>query len=305
MSEVKAAGFTCGDTVDYEGQTYNTVQIGDQCWFSENLNVGTMVTGTTEPTNDSSIQKWCYDNDTANCDSDGGFYSWDEAMGYTTIAGTQGICAPGWHIPTDAEQNTLDQYLATGECDANRKGIYQCNPAGTALKPGGLSNFNALLAGFRFNNGSFYNKGLNAYFWSSSESISDSWLRNLYSSYSGVYRNSLPKVNGASVRCLQNYSIPNSPPNTPVINNLNDGSASTNTTPTFNFDLSDPDSADTLRYKLELDAAGGDFSSPLLSETESGIQQEHVSIAAGYKFTVALKDDGTVWSWGSNTYGQL
>ena len=31
--------------VAYEGQTYNTVQIGDQCWFKENLNVGTMITG--------------------------------------------------------------------------------------------------------------------------------------------------------------------------------------------------------------------------------------------------------------------
>ena len=30
-------------TVTYEGQTYNTVQIGTQCWFKENLNVGTMI----------------------------------------------------------------------------------------------------------------------------------------------------------------------------------------------------------------------------------------------------------------------
>jgi len=28
-------------------------------------------------------------------------------------------------------------------------------------------------------------------------------------------------------------------------------------------------------------------------------------IAAGYDFSLALKDDGTVWSWGSNEYGQL
>ena len=42
--------FACGDTVDYEGQTYSTVQIGTQCWFAENLNVGDMITGVTEPT---------------------------------------------------------------------------------------------------------------------------------------------------------------------------------------------------------------------------------------------------------------
>lgn len=94
-------------------------------------------------------------------------------------------------------------------------------------------------------------------------------------------------------------------PNTPVINNLNDGSSSNNTTPTFNFDLSDPDSADTLRYKLELDASGGDFSSPLLSETETGIEQEYVSLAGGNSHSLTLKSDGTVWTWGQNTYGQL
>ena len=37
-------------TVTYEGQTYNTVQIGNQCWFKENLNVGTMIPG--RPGND-------------------------------------------------------------------------------------------------------------------------------------------------------------------------------------------------------------------------------------------------------------
>ena len=42
--------FACGDTVDYEGQIYSTVQIDTQCWFAENLNVGTEITGVTEPT---------------------------------------------------------------------------------------------------------------------------------------------------------------------------------------------------------------------------------------------------------------
>ena len=26
----------CGDPVSYQGYSYSTVQIGDQCWFSEN-----------------------------------------------------------------------------------------------------------------------------------------------------------------------------------------------------------------------------------------------------------------------------
>ena len=31
------------ETVEYEGKTYNTVQIGEQCWLKENLDIGTMI----------------------------------------------------------------------------------------------------------------------------------------------------------------------------------------------------------------------------------------------------------------------
>ncbi|HBG43411.1 MAG TPA: RCC1 repeat-containing protein, partial [Firmicutes bacterium] len=30
-----------------------------------------------------------------------------------------------------------------------------------------------------------------------------------------------------------------------------------------------------------------------------------IAITAGYSHTVALKDDGTVWAWGSNSDGEL
>lgn len=38
-------------TVQYEGQVYNTIQILGQCWLKENLNAGTMVSGTIEQSN--------------------------------------------------------------------------------------------------------------------------------------------------------------------------------------------------------------------------------------------------------------
>ena len=50
---VKRESWTCGDTVNYEGQDYATVQIDNQCWFAENLNAGTMLaSGPTEPSDD-------------------------------------------------------------------------------------------------------------------------------------------------------------------------------------------------------------------------------------------------------------
>jgi len=71
-------------TVTYQGQVYNTVLIGSQCWLKENLNVGTMINGSQNQTNNSTIEKYCYDNDPANCDEYGGLYQWDEMMQYTT-----------------------------------------------------------------------------------------------------------------------------------------------------------------------------------------------------------------------------
>jgi uncharacterized protein (TIGR02145 family) len=193
--------WTCGtDSVTYSGETYPTVEIGTQCWLAKNLNVGTMVTGVTEQTDTGTIEKYCYSNSTANCTTYGGLYQWDEMMQYSTTEGTQGICPTGWHIPTDAEQHTLDSYYATGTCDPNRSGVWDCNPAGTSLK---ASPFSGLLAGYRNTDGAFANLGTYAYFWSSSVSSGIAWFRTLRSTNTTVFRNENDQAYGFSVRCLK------------------------------------------------------------------------------------------------------
>jgi uncharacterized protein (TIGR02145 family) len=197
-------GFDCGtDTVTYGGQTYNTVLIGTQCWFKENLNIGTMVTGATTMTNNSTIEKYCYGNTESNCTTYGGLYQWNEAMQYSLDEGAQGICPAGWHIPTDAEQHTLDDYLATGTCNPARSGAWDCDPAGTALKETGSSGFEGKLAGYRSSDGSFDYLSSYAFFWSSSVSGSDAWARRLYSSTTTVLRGAYYQSLGFSVRCLK------------------------------------------------------------------------------------------------------
>jgi hypothetical protein len=69
--------------VTYEGQVYNTIQIFSQCWLKENLNVGTMIPGTREMSNNSVIEKYCYNNEQDSCTKYGGLYQWDEMMQYT------------------------------------------------------------------------------------------------------------------------------------------------------------------------------------------------------------------------------
>ena len=203
-------GSSCGSvtSVSYEGQTYDTVSIGTQCWFAENLNVGQYVPGYNDMNiSDNTIQKWCYDEDNSNpsssdCNGDNALYRWEEAMQGSTTEPAQGICPAGWHIPTDAEWYTLENGLATGSCDANRT-TWSCDPAGTKLKVGGSSSFEGVLTGYRDTNGSFHSQGTYADFWSSTESGGDAWMRYLSSGHATVYRTTATKGYGYSVRCLK------------------------------------------------------------------------------------------------------
>ncbi|MDP3043114.1 MAG: FISUMP domain-containing protein [bacterium] len=199
------------ETFTYETQEYDTVIIGEQCWMAENLNVGTYVasvnTGVShsDVTNNGIIEKYCYSNVEANCATYGGLYDWDEMMGYIETAGTQGICPSGWHIPTDAEQYELENYLtdAGQTCSASRSGAWDCAFAGSKLKSGGSSGFQALLAGNRYSTGSFSNLSSYASFWSSSISGSYAWYRFLISTEARVIRATYSQTYGFSARCLK------------------------------------------------------------------------------------------------------
>ncbi len=208
-----ASTWTCGSSLvdSRDGAIYATVLIGSQCWMAANLNVGVRVNGSATQTttcaasDGSDIQKYCYSDTVGNCTTYGGLYQWNQTMCGSTTAGAQGICPTGWHVPTDAEQDTLDQYLKDNgqTCDANRSG-WDCATAGTKLKSGGSSGFNGLLAGYRRTDGSFYGLSSLAYFWSSVQSGSSAWYRNLNSGYTTVRRYADDKANGFSVRCLKN-----------------------------------------------------------------------------------------------------
>jgi uncharacterized protein (TIGR02145 family) len=180
-------------TVDYSGLTYNTVQIGTQCWLKENLNVGTMLNYSSDQTNNSTIEKYCYNNDPANCTTYGGLYQWDEAMQYVTTAGAQGICPGGWHIPTDAEFFTLQSTVGN-----NNSLINVGQGSGT-----NISGFSALFVGYVDVAGSAWNQfGSWTGLWSSSEA-SGLKAYNLLFQGSSVGISDQPKSLGYSIRCIK------------------------------------------------------------------------------------------------------
>ena len=150
--------FTCGtNTITYAGQTYNTVLIGSQCWLKENLNIGTRIDGSSNQTDNNTIEKYCYSDLDANCTTYGGLYQWAEAVQYKNGAtnttslssafsgNVQGICPNGWHIPTKAEFQIL---ATTVSNDGNAlKAIGQGTGSGAGTN---TSGFSALLAGCRY-----------------------------------------------------------------------------------------------------------------------------------------------------------
>ena len=199
----------CGDylTDSRDGESYKTVQIGTQCWFKENLNVGTRINGTSEQTNNSTIEKYCYDNFESNCNVYGGLYQWNELMQYVTTEKTKGICPTGWHVPADAEWTVLTDYLGGGGYVAGGKmkeaGTTHWSSPNTGAD--NSSGFTALPGGYRFNlNGSFGSQGLYGHWWSATEhGDTGAWRCFL------DFRNPLanldynPKTLGFSVRCLK------------------------------------------------------------------------------------------------------
>jgi len=190
---------SCGSQITYSGKTYNTVQIGTQCWLRENLDVGTRINGSNNQTNNSTIEKYCYGDIDANCNTYGGLYQWNEAMQYVTTPGIKGICPEGWHIPTYAEFETLRTTVSNNGNSLKAIGQGTGSGAGT-----NTSGFTSLLAGFRYYYGIFYFLGDYSFFWSSTEGYSN------YAGFLGLnYTDSNitlyydVKEYGFSIRCVK------------------------------------------------------------------------------------------------------
>ena len=197
--------------VAYEGQVYNTVLIGEQCWLKENLNVGIMINSPEDMTDNGVIERYCYDNNPTNCDEYGGLYQWDEMMQYVNDTAAQGICPERWHIPTDDDwkllEGTVDSQYPVGDTIWNNAGVRGFD-AGLKLKStsswsgNDIFGFSIIPGGFSDYTGSFYALANCASFWSSNEYYNSAWFRIFRATYNGVNRNRFYKAYSVSVRCV-------------------------------------------------------------------------------------------------------
>lgn len=189
------------------------VTIGSQVWAAANSNVGVMINRSTAQTDNSIIEKYCYNNTESNCTTYGGIYRWNEVMQYVTTEGAQGICPAGSHIPSDDDWKILEMHLGMTYLQTNDWEL-RGTDQGTQLKSGGVSGLNLLLAGGLGSDG-FFDQSTNGSYWSSSEAgiiivdgevVSQNYgamSRTVYSDYStAVDRSVTDKQNGVSLRCI-------------------------------------------------------------------------------------------------------
>ncbi len=211
---------------DIDGNTYNTVQIGTQCWMKENLKTTTYQNGTLIPNvTDAGVWSnlisgayvWYY-NDISWKDLYGALYNW-----YATVD-TNGLCPTGWHVPTHDEWTALTDFIG-GTRSPHGNELKSCRQVDSPL--GGDCNitdstdyqrwnehdtnygtddygFSGFPGGVRYDWGGWDDIGDVGYWWSSSEAnINPAWYRYLYYSYGSVGVYYYSKKRGHSVRCLR------------------------------------------------------------------------------------------------------
>lgn len=190
----------CGvKTVSYGGATYRTVRIGSQCWLDRNLNIGEMINGSIEQTDNATVEKHCLFDFSTNCNTFGGLYKWDEAMQYSEIPGAQGICPTGWHVPTIAEFQSLKS--AVGDDGNGLKMVGQVFGTGAGTDTTG---FSAYLGGYREPTGLFLGNGTMGPFWSSTPDDLTAHYLYLINTDESINLGLTLKTRGYSLRCLEN-----------------------------------------------------------------------------------------------------
>ena len=206
-------------TDERDGKTYRTVKIGDQVWMAENLNYSDSIT-----TPSLKGKNWCYKDYAEDCDVVGRLYTWAAAIDSVALASdeenpldcgdgkecgltgpVQGICPNGWHLPSEAEWETL--VTAVGSQSTGGKKLKSRTGWGynfSSWNGTDAFGFSALPAGVRNSDGGFGYQGYNAYFWSSTENYSNyAYDMNLDYSLDVVYLDSSIESRGCSVRCVK------------------------------------------------------------------------------------------------------
>jgi len=216
-----------GDVTDADGNVYQSVRIGNQVWTVENwrstkYNDGTAIPHVTDNAAWAALTTpgYCYYNNATHADTIkkwGGLYNW-YVVSPTNL---KKIAPAGWRVPTDAEWDTLQNYLIAngynwdGTTTENKiaksmaaqtdwMSYALAGTIGNDLSKNNASGFSALPGGCRDSGGSFHGQSPNGYWWSATErDASYAFNRILRYSYESLGRSYFSKSWGFSVRLLR------------------------------------------------------------------------------------------------------
>lgn len=206
-----------GNVTDIDGNVYQSVRIGNQVWTVENLrttkyNDNTPIANVTDNTawNSLATGAYCYyANNAANKVKYGALYN-----GYAVNTGK--LAPEGWRVPTDAEWDTLQNYLIVngynwdGTTNENKMAksmaaqtdwsrFAVAGSIGNDLSKNNASGFSAYPGGWRSYVGSFDYQSNYGFWWS----VPNAWVRTLGYMREYMNRSNDGKNYGCSVRLLR------------------------------------------------------------------------------------------------------
>jgi uncharacterized protein (TIGR02145 family) len=210
---------------DVDGNVYHTIKIGTQTWLVENLKTtkyrnGNLIGTTTSINTDLTYAtnpkyQWAYNGIESNVQTYGRLYTW------YVVTDSIGIAPIGWHIATDAEWTSLQNYLISNGFNYdnttidNKIAISLCSTSlwtsssitgtpGFDLTKNNSSGFSLIPGGYRGFDGYYYLLGNGTDIWTSTESGSvNANARGCGYNAATLGTNSLNKNYGFSVRCIR------------------------------------------------------------------------------------------------------
>ena len=213
---------------DIDGNVYNTVQIGNQCWMRENVRTTHYADSTAIPAGDSisytEPYRYAPNNNENNISIYGYLYNWAAVMHGASAStanpsGVQGICPTGWHVPSDAEWTQLTNYVSSQSeyvCGSNNVSIAKSLAAttgwqsssnacsvGNVQSNNNATGFSVVPAGNYYSNNAYGAFGYYAHFWNTTEYGSNASIRFFGCYNTDVVINRDNKYVGYSVRCLK------------------------------------------------------------------------------------------------------
>ena len=198
-----------GSLKDIEGNSYQTVKIGEQEWMAENLKTTKLNDGTEIPLvldndawkNLTGMAHTYYDDDEKYINSDGLLYNFFTAQ-------NDNLCPQGWHVPSNAEFETLIDHLGGSSVAAEKMKLTGTEFWDDPNLANNESGFAALGAGKVSENAVYSSRGNYAHFWTSSTADGNS-SKVFAKRIRLVHENTVVglgiaiKNNGYSIRCVK------------------------------------------------------------------------------------------------------